>query len=99
MGDVESEEQTVAVEEGGGHEGSPVYELVWEVGRPALGCSGDSLGIDELQHQNEERVSALNFILLSFPNILSCITISHEPSRLSRDAMSDSPPSFTFHPS
>ena len=55
VGDVGSEEQTVAVEEGGGCEDSPVYEPVWEVGHPASGCSGDSLGIDELQHQNEER--------------------------------------------
>ena len=31
-------------------------------------------------------VSMLNFALLSFPNIPSCITISHDPSRLSRDA-------------
>ena len=54
VGDVGSEEQTVVVEEGEGREGSPEYKLVWEVGCPALGCSGDSSGIDELQCQNEE---------------------------------------------
>ena len=43
-----SEEQTVAVEEGGGWEDSLVYKPVWEVGRPASECSGDSSGIDEL---------------------------------------------------
>ena len=56
VGEVESEGQTVNVEEGGGRVDSPVYEPVWEVGRPASGCSGDSSGIDELQRQNEERV-------------------------------------------
>ena len=44
-------------------------------------------------------VSVLNFILLSFPNIPSCIAISRDPSQLSRNAISNSPPSFTFHPS
>ena len=33
---------------------SLVYEPVWEVGRLASGCSGDLLGIDKLQRQNEE---------------------------------------------
>ena len=55
VGEVESEEQIVAVEEGEGQEDSPVYELVWEVGCPMLGCSRDSSGINELQYQNEER--------------------------------------------
>ena len=54
VGDVESEEQMVNVEEGEVWEDSPVYEPVWEVGHPALGCSGDSSGINKLQHQNEE---------------------------------------------
>ena len=56
VGEVESEGQTVNVEEGGDRVDSPVYEPVWEVGRPASGCSGDLSGIDELQRQNEERV-------------------------------------------
>ena len=54
VGEVESEAQTVNVEEGGGRVDSPVYEPVWEVGRPASGCSRDSSGIDKLQRQNEE---------------------------------------------
>ena len=52
-----SEEQTVAVEEGEGCEGSLEYKPVWEVGRLVSGCSGDSSGIDELQHQNEEQAT------------------------------------------
>ena len=55
VGDVESEAQTVNVEEGEGRMDSLVYEPVWEVGQPASGCSGDSSGIDELQRQNEEQ--------------------------------------------
>ena len=42
VGDVESEEQMVNVEEGEGQEDSPVCEPVWEVGHPASGCSRDS---------------------------------------------------------
>ena len=52
VGEVESKAQTVNVEDGEGCMDSPVYEPVWEVGRPALGCSGDSSGIDKLQCQN-----------------------------------------------
>ena len=55
VGEVESEAQTVNVEDGEGCVDSPVYEPVWEVGRPALGCSGNLSGIDKLQCQNEER--------------------------------------------
>ena len=55
VGEVEGEVQTVNVEEGGDRVDSPVYEPVWEVGRPASGCSGDSSGINKLQCQNEEQ--------------------------------------------
>ena len=48
LGDVGSEEQTANAEEGEDCTDSPVYEPVWEVGRPALRCSGDSSGIDKL---------------------------------------------------
>ena len=43
-------------------------------------------------------VSALNFALLSFLNILSCIAISRDPSRLSCDACPTLHPPLRFIP-
>ena len=43
-------------------------------------------------------VSALNFVLLSFPNIPSCIAISHNPSQPSRDACPTLHPPLRFIP-
>ena len=43
-------------------------------------------------------VSTLNLNFPSFPNVPCCITIPHDPLQFSRNATSNSPPSFAFIP-